>query len=137
MKAIGYRFIIFFLLAIIISCSNKQHAAFKKRDHYVVSNGVVVINKDVQFAKKPAGYTIFLPAGEAKITGTIIFFQDIPLDSTQHPDEMNILQPAIDKGLAVAFIATGKPLDFLFDEPGLLQLDSTVENIDKRKSIAC
>lgn len=114
------------MLALFANACRQDHKpSWVQKAHYRAGTGLVAISDSVQLDEQPAGYTLYSPAA-AEPRGLVIFFQDTPLDTLQHPDELKILQPAADRYIAVAFVSTGRPLDFLFSEQDLLRLDSLV-----------
>lgn len=117
-----------FTLLTMFSC-NQEYKRSIKKSHYTPNSGFVTISDSLQLSRQSSGYSIFLPAAAKEIKGAIIFFQDVPADTSQHLDEMSTVQPAIDKNVAVAFVATGNPFDFLFADADLRRLDSITEQL--------
>lgn len=77
--------------------------------------GTITYAEGISLPVENAGYTLYLPEGEAQ--GTIIFFNsDRDTASTTIPK-------ALEKELALLFVTTGNRLEFLFDDRALSQLD--------------
>lgn len=114
----------FFVLA--LSACHVPEQPFLYRENYVaVPNGVKYFSDSLQLSTGPLGYTAYLPTlGLAE--GVILFFQDAKPDSSRLLDEMKCVLPAVKKNLAVIFLSTGNPVDFLFEQSELQKLDTLV-----------
>jgi hypothetical protein len=115
-----------FIAAGHMSCNNhKTITTYTPIEKYDKASGQIIISDSVQFSRVPSGYTLYMPPGP-DVKGVVVFFQGSGPDTSQHLEEMKILEPATTKGVAVAFIATGNPFDFLFAEKDMIHLDSIV-----------
>ncbi len=73
-----------------------------------------------------AGYTLLLPRQDPK--GLIVSFNS-GRDTSHIGYEMRMYVPAIRSGFAMAFVTTGNPFEFLFEEKRYRQLDRYIHEI--------
>jgi hypothetical protein len=101
------------------------------------SKGNIVLSEKMALPKINSGYTLWLPKESSK--GVIVFFDE-------YRDTMN-KTPGIDlalkKSLAVLFITTDNPVDFLFEESKMKELEGYINeaviknNIPKDNMLYC
>jgi hypothetical protein len=97
------------LFILFISCESQS---VERVDKYQEQEGVQILSQDNSWEvdRTPKGYSIVLP--EDEILGTIIFLMSSPV--TDQTEELNCVSKAIEQKLAVVFISTGFPADFMF-----------------------
>src|SRR6187551_3466304 len=101
------------------------------------SEGNIVLSKKMTVPKIKSGYTLWLPKENSK--GVVVFF-DGTLDTVNKPP---IIDLAFKDELAVLFVTTNNPVEFLFEELKMKELEGYVQeaitkyNIPKDNILYC
>jgi len=101
------------------------------------SEGNIVLSKKMTVPKIKSGYTLWLPKENSK--GVVVFF-DGNLDTVNKPP---IIDLAFKDKLAVLFVTTNNPVEFLFEELKMKELEGYVQeaitkyNIPKDNILYC
>jgi len=101
------------------------------------SEGNIVLSKKMSVPKIKSGYTLWLPKENSK--GVVVFF-DGNLDTVNKPP---IIDLAFKDELAVLFVTTNNPVEFLFEELKMKELEGYVQeaitkyNIPKDNILYC
>jgi hypothetical protein len=101
------------------------------------SEGNIVLSKKMTVPKIKSGYTLWLPKENSK--GVVVFF-DGNLDTVNKPP---IIDLAFKDELAVLFVTTNNPVEFLFEELKMKELEGYVQeaitkyNIPKDNILYC
>lgn len=101
------------------------------------SEGNIVLSKKMTVPKIKSGYTLWLPKENSK--GVVVFF-DGNLDTVNKPP---IVDLAFKDELAVLFVTTNNPVEFLFEELKMKELEGYVQeaitkyNIPKDNILYC
>lgn len=70
------------------------------------------------------GYTLHLP--NSAPVATIIMLSGSALDTTRNVDEFSVIEPALEKNIAVLFVSTGRVIEFLFTDEDIHIVDKLV-----------
>ncbi|MCB0635684.1 MAG: hypothetical protein KDC54_03655 [Lewinella sp.] len=139
------RFTIFCLLAVslglLFSCQRKNSAGSGRVAAIPTSRSSVTADPDrprlfqfeepletelirltpqISIPAEPPGYTLIQPKGETE--GVIVFFGS-GRDTTHAGYEMRLYETATDQQVALLYVSTGNPLEFLFDSTRYYQLE--------------
>lgn len=113
----------------------------KEYDHTVIEDyiqlkGSQVLDEtgNIAIPYSKQGYTLHLP--NSKPIATIIMLSGSALDTSRDVDEFAIIEPAIEKNMAVLFVSTGKVIEFLFTDEDINIIDKLVGTaLEKHKLI--
>ncbi len=112
----------------MISCGQKKVQEDKHIvvENYILLEGTQVLSEidGVQIPYSKQGYTLHLP--ESKPIATIVFLSGSALDTTKRIAEFAIIEPALEKNIAVLFVSTGKEIEFLFTDKDIATIDDLV-----------
>jgi len=104
----------------------KKVYSHKVVEDYIQLTGDQVLDESnnavIPLSKK--GYTLHLP--DSNPIATIIMLSGSALDTSRIVDEYAIIEPAIEKNMAVLFVSTGKVIEFLFTDKDLNTMDELV-----------
>jgi len=121
-------FLFILLFSFITSCSQKK---LQKDKHLVIENykqltGSQTLSESnsITIPLSKQGYTLHLP--ESKPIATIIFPSGSALDTTRNIPEYAIIKPALANNMAVLFLSTGKPIEFLFTDKDIAIIDGLI-----------
>lgn len=85
--------------------------------HYQKTDEEIGLTDEIKISGSPAGYSVFLPEQKAK--GAFVFFH-AEADSNS---VFSMVPKANSKGLAVIFVSTSNPLEFLFEVRAMQELE--------------
>ena len=100
------------------------------------ADGSIVFSEKMTFLKIKSGYTLWLPKEDSK--GMIVFFNEY--DTANKP---SIIDLALKNQLAVLFVTTNNPVEFLFEESKMKELEGYIHeavnknNIPKKNMLYC
>ena len=92
-------------------------------------SGVIQLTPQISVPVENAGYTLVLP-GDA--SGGLIVFFNSGRDTSQASEFLHLARKA---NLAVAYVTTGNPLDFFFEDQAMHQIDHYLNTILTEHSI--
>ena len=90
--------------------------------------GMFTYAEGITLPAENAGYTLYLPKGNAK--GTLLFF------NSDRDTTAEIIPKALKKDLALLFVTTGNQLEFLFADSSLAQLDRYIGDALKQHELS-
>lgn len=109
---------IFLLFAFFLSCNLD---AQKVVNVVFPSEGEVTLAKGISVPKIESGYTLWLPSFN-NIKGMIVFFHS----RREEKKKENIIRIAGKDGLAVMYVTTDNPIEFLFEESKMEEMASYI-----------
>jgi hypothetical protein len=101
------------------------------------SEGNIVLSQKMTLPKIKSGYTLWLPNEESK--GMIVFFNE----NRDTIDKTSIIELGLKNKLAILFVTTDNPVEFLFEESKMKELEGyvyeaiTKNNIRKDNMLYC
>ena len=120
-----YAAVFFLIVACCRPVAGQADSTFSYVSSYVQVPGNLVLSADssVQVANRMRGFGLFLPAS-GTVKGVVCFFMGHAVTPDMGIDELSIVEPAMKKDIAVAFVSTGNLVEFLFHESAYKILDS-------------
>src|SRR5687768_17067903 len=82
--------------------------------------GSIVLSPNMTMQKIKSGYTLWLPRGDSK--GVVVVFQE-NRDTT---NKISLIDLALKNQLATLFVTTDNPVDFLFEEVKIKELEGYI-----------
>ncbi len=93
------------------------------------SKGNIVFSKKTSYAKIKSGYTLWLPKEPSK--GMIVFFDEYRDTVNKTP----IIDLALKNQLATLFVTTNNPVEFLFDQSKMTELERYIYEAVRKNHI--
>lgn len=106
----------------------KREYKHKVVEDYIQLSGQQVLDETnkVTIPYSKQGYSLHLP--DSTPVATIIMLSGAALDSSRDIDEFAIIEPAIERNMAVLMVSTGKVIEFLFTDGDIQIIDKLVGN---------
>ena len=133
--------LIYFLSTLFVlnatRCIDRTTSSQKVINVKYPSKGEIVLSEKVRFPKIASGYTLWLP--EENSRGLVVFFDEI-LDTT---NKIPIIELGLKNKLATLFITTDNPVEYLFEESKMKELEGYINeaiiknNIPKDNMLYC
>ena len=119
-------FFILLMVCLMSDCASVQEENYRVIESYKQLSGIQVLDATgkVTIPLSKQGYTLHLPGSYPD--ATIIMLSGASLDTTRDLDEFEIIQPALEKNIAVLFVSTGKVIEFLFTDQDIRIIDEII-----------
>lgn len=118
-----------YLTLVLISILSLDVLAQKVDVQYQTTDSYEPLTEEIAIPASPYGYSVWLP--ENKPNGAVVFFHA----EAKEESDFSMIPIANKAGLAVIFVSTANPFDFLFEAKQMLELEKYISEACQKHGI--